>query len=52
MAYCEIEELSKLIKKMGDGFYKIKVKKGKIEVFWLERQIPQQELEEILKKEG
>lgn len=51
MVYLSIEEIPDLIKKTGDGFYKIKIKKGKVVFFSKESPLTEEEVKKI-KKEG
>ncbi len=51
MAYVSIEEIPKIMKKVGDGFYKIKIKKGKILFFSKESILTEQRIEELKKEE-
>lgn len=46
-----IEQIPKLIKRLGDGEYRIKVKNGKVIIFSKNSRYEKDEIKEILKKD-
>ncbi|VTX56905.1 Uncharacterised protein [Fusobacterium nucleatum] len=50
MSLAKIKDIPKLIKKLGDGEYRIKVKDGRIQIFSKNSRYENEEIKKILKE--
>lgn len=50
MSLAKIKHIPFLIKKLGDGEYRIKIKEGKIQIFSKNKRYENEEIKDILKE--